>query len=146
MAALSNYLENKLIDWLLRGQSYTPPTAAYFALNTTNNNAANTSGVEVSGGNYSRVSVSASLANWAGTQGAGTTTASTGTSGQTSNNSNITFPTPSAAWGVITGFSVYDAATGGNLLFYGALTTSKTVNNGDPAPDFPSAAFAITFS
>jgi hypothetical protein len=36
---------------------------------------------------------------------------------------------------------VYDASTGGNLLFYGNLTQAKTVNNGDAAPSFPAGTF-----
>ena len=100
-------------------------------------------GTEVSGGSYARVAVTASMANWAGTQSSGSTTASTGTSGTTSNNSTITFPAPTANWGTVTYFAVYDQATGGNLIYWAALTTSKTINNGDAAPSF--AAAALTF-
>jgi hypothetical protein len=34
MAAMTDYLENKLVDWLLRGQSFTPPATLYVALFT----------------------------------------------------------------------------------------------------------------
>lgn len=143
MAALSNYLENEIIDWLMRGQSYSPPADLYIALYTTAPTAAG-GGVEVSGGSYARVAVVSSLADWAGTQGAGTTTASTGTSGTTSNNNNITYPTPTAAWGTVVAFGVMDASTGGNLLFFANLTTAKTINNGDSPPIFQNAQ--LTFS
>lgn len=143
MAAMSDYLENKLIDYMFRGQAYTAPTTIYVGLLTTGTNDANTGQVEVSGGSYARVAVSSSLANWAGTQSAGSTTASSGTSGTTSNNNAIAFPAPTANWGVITSFGMYDAATGGNLLFYGNLSISKTVNNGDAAPTFAAAALSI---
>ena len=142
-AALSNYLQNKYVDWILRAQTYTPPATVHVALATSASSAA-ACGTEVSGGSYSRVAVSSSLANWAGTQGAGTTAASSGTSGTTSNNAAITFPAPTAAWGVVVGFCVFDASTSGNLLFYAPLTTSKTVNSGDAAPSF--AAGALTYS
>ena len=135
MAAKSDYLENKIIDWLLRGQAFTPPATLHFGLLTANANDAGTL-TEVSGGSYARVAVTASLGNFAGTQGAGTTVASSGSSGTTSNNNAITFPGPTANWGTITGMGVWDAPTGGNLLLYTALTTSKTVNNGDAAPSF----------
>jgi hypothetical protein len=102
-----------------------------------------TAGTEVSGGSYARVAIASTLAAWAGTQSAASTTASSGTGGTTSNNGAITFPAPTANWGSVTGFGVYDAPTGGNLLFYAALTVSKTVNNGDAAPSF--AAAALTF-
>lgn len=32
MSSLSNYLENKLADWLLRAQDFTAPATAYVAL------------------------------------------------------------------------------------------------------------------
>lgn len=142
-AALSNYYQNKNIDALLRNQAYTNPTTVYIALSTTSSSASGC-GTEPSGGSYSRVAVTSALANWAGTQGATTTAASSGTSGTTSNNVAITFsPGPTANWGTIVGFCVMDAASGGNLLFYASLTTSKTVNNGDAAPSF--AISALTF-
>jgi hypothetical protein len=143
MAAMSDYLENKIVDWLLRGQTFTPPATIYVALFTTNDNDANSSAVEVSGGSYARVAVTSSLSNWAGTQGSGTTVASSGTSGTTSNNNTITFPAPTANWGTITGVGIFDASTAGNLLFYGALSQSKTVNSGDAAPNFPAAALSV---
>jgi hypothetical protein len=143
MSALSDYLENKIIDWF-RGQAFPAvPSNLHVALFTTNENDANSGAVEVTGGAYARVSVAASMAAWAGTQGAGTTVASTGSSGTTSNNGTITFPVPTANWGSITGMAVFDAPTGGNLLFFAPLTTAKTVNNGDPTPSF--AAGALTF-
>jgi hypothetical protein len=145
MAALSNYLENKLLDAMLRAQTFSMPSTVYVALYTAAPTAAG-GGTEVSGGSYARVAVTSSLTNWAGTQGVGTTAASSGTSGTTSNNAAITFPAPTAAWGSIVAFGVFDAATGGDLLFFGNLTTSKTVNSGDAAPSFPAAALQFSMS
>jgi hypothetical protein len=104
--------------------------------------------VEVSGGSYARVALNASLANWAGTQAAASTTTSTGTNGTTSNNSTITFPTPTAQWvpsgGAVWAMAIYDQLTNGNLLDWAPLTALKTsINNGDPAPTV--AAAALTF-
>lgn len=140
--SLSNYLENKLIDAFLRGQAYTMPTTVYVALATTSGSDA-ACGTEVSGGSYARVAVTSSMANWAGTQSAGSTVASSGTGGTTSNNNVISFPAPTANWGSVVEFCVFDASSAGNLLFRNALTTSKTINNGDAAPSF--AAGALTF-
>jgi hypothetical protein len=153
MAAFTDFAENKIIDWLFRGQAIgitgasaaagTGPTNLYVGLFTTNPTDS-TAGTEVSGNAYARVTVASSLANWAGTQAAASTVASSGNTGTTSNNGTITFPAPTPGnWGVVTGFGIFDAATGGNLLIYGALTTSKTINNGDSAPSF--AAGALTF-
>jgi hypothetical protein len=143
MAAASNYLENNLIDWLLRGQTFMAPTNTYMGLFTAAPSDSG-GGTEVSGGSYARVTIASSLANWAGTQSSGSTTASSGTGGATSNNGAITFPAPTANWGVVTHWGLFDASSAGNLLFHGALTVSKTINNGDAAPAFPAAAFALT--
>lgn len=141
MSAMSDYLENKLIDQLFRGQAYTFPSTLYVGLYTaTPADAAG--GTEVSGNNYSRASVAASLANFAGTQGAGTTTASNGSTGTTSNNASITFPTPSGSWGAVSAFGIFDAASGGNLLFWGALSITKTINQGDTVT-FPAASLSL---
>lgn len=136
--ALSDYLENKLVDHVFRGQTYTAPATVYVALFTT---ACSDSagGTEVSGGAYARPGLATSLANWAGTQSAGSTAASSGTSGTTSNNAAITFATPSAGWGTVTHIGLMDAVSGGNLLVCTALTVSKTINTGD-AVSFPAGA------
>lgn len=139
---LSNYLENKTVDWLFRGQAYSPPATLYFALYTATPSDAG-GGTEVSGGSYARVGVTASLANFAGTQSAGSTTASSGTGGTTSNNGDIIFPTPSANWGTVVAVGILDASSGGNLLAWVPLTVNKTINNGDAAPKFAAGAFTL---
>lgn len=101
-------------------------------------------GTEVSGGSYARVAVSSTLAAWAGTQSSASTTSSTGSGGQTSNNSTLTFPAPTADWGVVTHMGIYDMPTAGNLLYWVALASSKTVNNLDSAPSYPVGALTIT--
>jgi hypothetical protein len=141
---MSDYLENKLIDQLFRAQS-APSTATLYVGLLTAAPSDSGGGTEVSGGSYSRVAVASSLANWAGTQAAGSTAASSGTGGQTSNNGAITFPTPTAGWGTVTHFGIYDASSGGNLLFWGALTIAKTVNQADTVT-FPAASLSITFA
>lgn len=155
MSSATDFFENKFIDWLLRGQALgitgasagagSGPTNTYVALFTANPTDAG-GGTEVTGGSYARVAVASTLANWAGTQGAGTTTASTGTGGQTSNNNTIAFPAPTANWGTVTGYALFDASTGGNMLITSPLVTSKTVNNGDSAPAFPAGALTFTFA
>lgn len=140
--ALTDYAENKIVDALLRGQALGAPTTGYVALFTTCPTDS-TVGTEVSGGSYARVAITSSLANWAGTQSAGSTTASSGSSGTTSNNVAITFQAPTANWGTVTCWGIFDAASGGNLWIYSTLTTNKTINNGDAAPSF--SAGAATF-
>lgn len=143
MAALSNYLENKVQDWILRGQAYTPPATVYFALFTAAPTDAG-GGVECAGGGYLRVARACSLVNFSGTQGVGTTAVSSGTSGTVYNNTDIQFPDPVGAnWGIIVAMGVFDAATEGNLLMYGAVSPNKTVNNGDAAAKFATNAWSF---
>ncbi len=136
MSAMSNYLEEILIDHLLRTNTFSKPAAIYVALYTTVETDA-AGGVEVSGGSYARVAVSQLDANW---------NAPTAGDGLTDNVNDITFPTPTATWGLIVGFAIWDAVTAGNLLIHGALTTSKQVNNGDPAPKFTAGDLDLTFA
>lgn len=141
MAAYTDFMENRLVDWFFRGQAIgitgasaaagTGPSNLFVGLLTALPTDS-TAGTEVAGNAYARVGVASTLANWAGTQGAGTTTASTGNTGTTSNNGVLTFPTPTpAGWGLVVALGLYDALTGGNLLAFTALTTTKTINAGD---------------
>lgn len=134
--------ENSQIDFLLRGQIYTPPATRYIGLDTVACTEAG-AGTEVTGGSYARVGVTSSLANWAGTQSAASTVASSGTSGTTSNNAAITYPAPTANWGQVLSFRVWDTLTGGAAIICQPLTTPKTVNNGDPAPAFNAGALTV---
>lgn len=93
--ALTDYAENKVIDAVLRGQALAAPATFYVRLNTTACSDS-ASGTEVTGGSYARVAVTSGLAAWAGTQSAGSTTASSGTGGTTSNNAVVNFTTPTA--------------------------------------------------
>lgn len=142
MAAFTDFAENKIVDAVFRGQPLGAPATLYVGLFTAAPSDAG-GGVEAVGGSYARVAVVSNLANWAGTQAAASTVASSGTSGTTSNNAKITFPAPTAAWGVVTHFGLFDAATGGNLWVYAALPLPKTINAGDAAPSFEIGA--LTF-
>lgn len=139
--SLTDYAENKVVDALLRGQALGAPATWYIGLDT----GACTEtggGTEVTGNNYARVAVSSSLTAWAGTQSAGSTVASSGTGGTTSNNASINFPTPSAGWGTVLSVRWWDASTAGNAWICVTLTASKTINSGDTV-SFPAAA--LTF-
>jgi hypothetical protein len=148
MASTTYYFQNKLIDQLFRAQAYTFPATLYVSLFTTTPTALGTDGVEVSTANtgYARVAVASSLADWSGTQGANTVVASTGNTGTTNNNIQITFGTPTASWGSVVAQGIWDSATGGNLLLYDTLASPKTINSGDPAPYFAPSELSVTIS
>ncbi len=126
--AASNYLENKLLDHVLRyGSSpFTAPSTVYLALfvNTSGNAATNleagtlTDEVSTSGTAYARQSITFGTA---------------ASSGQISNTAAVTFPTATASFGTITHVAIMDGDTegSGNVLFWGAVTTSKTIDTGD---------------
>jgi hypothetical protein len=151
MAALTNFFENKLVDFLFRGQALglanttaaagTGPTSWWVGLLTALASDGST-GTEVSGGSYARVEIASSLVNWAGTQGETTTAVSSGTTGTTSNNAEIVFPVPTATWGTVLGLALYDSPSSGNMCLYAPLQASKNVGLGDPAPTFPISALS----
>jgi hypothetical protein len=114
MAEFSNYLENAVIDAVLRNTSYTSPTTVYVGLFTTDPTDAG-SGTEVSGGSYARTAV----------------TFSAPSNGVTSNSADVEFPQATASWGSVTHIGLHDAASGGNLLFHTVLDTTKTIDSGD---------------
>lgn len=120
--SFSNYLENKVLGHVFGGASYTAPATLYVALFTSDPGETG-SGTEVSGGSYARQTVTFTV-----------------TGNLASNTAAVEFPTATGSWGTITYAAVYDASTSGNLLAYGALTTSKTIASGDvlriPAGDF----------
>ena len=151
MSAMSNYLENKLVDHIFRGVQFSMPSTLYVGLFPTatppSDSTTGASGNgEIAGNGYGRAVLAPTTANWAATNGAGTTTnPSSGTGGATSNNGVITFPTPSNTWGQVTHFGIFDAQTGGNMLFHGQLSAGgKTVNANDTVT-FPAGQLQITF-
>lgn len=139
--AMTDYLENKLADHLFRTTTYSQPANLYIGL-LTGACSDSSAGTEVTGGSYARVVNNPGNTNWKGTHGT-TTGASSGTGGTVSNAVAITFPAPSANWGSVISFGIYDASTSGNLLVCSSLTVAKTINNGDAAPSF--AIDALTF-
>lgn len=136
--SLSDYGENKLVDALLRGQAIGTPATWYIALFTTTcTDAGPGTEVSTSGTAYARQAVTAALASWAGTQSAGSTVASSGTGGTTSNNSAITWSASTAAWGTVSSVGWMDATSSGNRWICVNLTTPLNVSG---------AGFTVSFA
>jgi hypothetical protein len=142
---LTDYLANKLIDLIWRNQAYTWPSTTYLRLVTTTPTNA-IGGVEVTGGSYARQAVASTLAAWSGTQAAGSTSASSGSSGRISNNADVAFPTPTANWGTVTHAEMLDAVSGGNRLVWAPVTPPRTVNSGSLPPSYSPNTFGITLA
>ncbi len=131
----TNYLELGLLDHLLGGPDYTRPATVYFVLFTSAPSEYGT-GTEVSGGGYARVAVANNNTNFP-------VATSPGGVGTKINATSISFPAAAASWGTVTHFGIYDAASGGNLLIYGTLTSARAVTTGD-TPRFLANAFSLT--
>lgn len=116
MAALSDYSEKLILDYLMTTGSATRPTNWYVALYTAAPSDSG-GGTELSGSGYSRESV--------------TFAAATSGTGTTSNSGAVVFTADGGDWGSVTHMGIHDATSGGNLLWHGALAAAKTVLDGD---------------
>ncbi|OME59488.1 phage tail fiber protein [Paenibacillus odorifer] len=116
--SVSNYLATSLLNQVFRNSAYTRPTTLYVALYTSNPTGADT-GQEVSGGGYVRQVVTF-----------GPPTPVNGK--QTIKNlADLVWPVATADWGLLTHVGIRDAATGGNLLYFGPLDDPRTILRGD---------------
>lgn len=114
MSAMSDYLELKFLDHFTGTASTSAPAAVYLGLSTASMND-DASGTELSGNNYTRKAI----------------TFASAASGSISSNAAVEFNAATASWGTISHWGIWDAATGGNLLYHGAFTTSKAIGSGD---------------
>ena len=111
--SFSNTFETTVLTWAFSTSSATRPTAWHLALYTAAPDDTG-GGTEVSGSAYARQGVTFTI------------------SGNTaSNTSALEFPTATGSYGTVTHVGVFDAASGGNLIAYAALTTSKAIDTGD---------------
>jgi hypothetical protein len=122
MSAASDYLEKKLLDHTLRNTAFSQPAGLFLALFTgvtgLETNAPTLEVALTAGNGYIRKAIAFDAA----TLGAGST----------SNTLTVTFdPCAVANWGTITHIAVMDAVSSGNVLFFGAVTTAKTIEVGD---------------
>ena len=114
MSAMSDYLENEILDHILGTGAYTMPTTVYVGLSTGSFNDDN-SGTELTGNGYARVSISFGAA----------------ASGTASNDAAVEFSAATGSWGTVSHFGLFNASSAGNLLIHGALTASKVIETGD---------------
>jgi len=118
MSSFTDYTENLVLTWLLTTSSATRPTAWYVGLFTAAPSDTG-GGTEVSGNGYARKTT--------GTISVSGTSPTTAT-----NDAAIEFAAASGGnWGTITHAGIFDSLTSGNLLAWAALTTSRTINDGD---------------
>ena len=116
MAALSDHAEKLLLDFLMTTGTATRPTNWYVALYTAAPSDSG-GGTEVSGAGYARQSVAFDAAATPGRI--------------TSNSADVSFTATGGNYGTVTHLGIFDASSSGNLLWHGALTADKTVEDGD---------------
>ena len=116
MAGFSDYLEDAVLDHVFGGSAYTAPATLYVALYTVAPTDTG-GGTEVTGGAYARQTSTFTVS------GTDPTTAT--------NAAAIEYPTATGDYGTVVAVGILDALSGGNLLAYADLTTSKTVSTGD---------------
>jgi len=104
------YLSNNLLNVALCNTPFTPPSTIWVALYTVAPGVGG-GGTEVTGGGYGRQTVIVTTPN----------------NGQVSNVSDVLFPVASATWNTIVAFSLMDTSSGGNVLYFGNLSTPRLV-------------------
>jgi hypothetical protein len=132
MGRLSDADANNMLDVRFGGAATNVPSTYYIALSTTAPTNAGTNVTEPTGGAYARAAVPNNLTNFPAAAGR-----------SKSNGVTVLFPTATADWGTITHFALMDAATGGTMRAWGALTSGQQVSAGATA-DFPAGALVIS--
>ena len=114
MSAMSDYLENEILDHILATGAYTMPSAIYIGLST-GSFGDDASGTELNGNGYTRkvMAFDAAVAGTADNTGA------------------VEFSAATSSWGTVSHFGLFDASSGGNLLIHGAFTAAKLIDTGD---------------
>ena len=131
MSSFTDYTENLARTYLFTTGSATRPTAWYVGLFTAAPSDTG-GGTEVSGSAYARV-VTGTIS------GSGTATTFT-------NAAAIEFAAASGGnWGTIGWAGIFTASTGGTLLAWAPLTTSKAINDGDIFR-IPASSLSITLA
>lgn len=115
MSAMTNYLEDALVDHVLRNTSMSSPSDVYLALFSSDPGESGDTTDELSGSGYSRQSISFDSPS----------------DGATQNGSSISFTNNSGGTWNVEAIGIMDSDTGGEMLFYGTLDSSKTVADGD---------------
>lgn len=114
--SFTNFAESLTLNYILTTNSVTRPTEFHIGLFTAAPGEAG-GGTEVTGGSYVRRPVTFAVSGTAPTLA--------------QNPTAVEWPTATANWGVITHVAVFDASSGGNMIDYAMLDSSKEILNGD---------------
>jgi hypothetical protein len=115
---ITHYFANKILPLLCgKTSSLTSASSIYVGLSTSAPLADGTNVTEPVGNGYARVLLGNTSQEL--TQKMGTVA-----NGHVENDEIIYFPEATGSWGTITHFCIFDSASSGNLLAFGALSTS----------------------
>ena len=123
--AFSSFLSGEVLDHTLKNLAYSAPSGSrWIGLFTTVPNADGDMppGIEVVGGSYARLEVEGIT---------GRTFSVAGLTNTSDNDQDWTFVEATAVWGLIQGLGIFDALSGVNLLYHGALDSPIQVDSGE---------------
>jgi hypothetical protein len=132
----TRYLREAILDAVFRGATMpTFPSSLYLSLHTGDPGDAGANEVSASG--YTRLAIARTTAEWSRSDdGLGLT--------YVANAAAINFPSPSSDWGTVTHIGIWDASTGGNLLWTGALASPVDMNAGSPGLEIPAGQLRLS--
>lgn len=113
MAAMTDYLEDKVLDHVLGTASFTMPATVYIGL-FLDEPGDDASGTEVSGDGYAREVI----------------TFSASADGEASNDAAVNFAA-TGDWGEVTHWALFDAVSSGNMLIHAPFAVSRTILDAD---------------
>jgi hypothetical protein len=128
MGSITDYLEKELLDHVCNA-TWNVPTTVFLGLFTADPTDTGVAGTEVSGGAYSRTTI----------------TFVTAVTRNVTQKGKVTFPQATADWGTVTHYGIHDAVSAGNMLAHGSLNTSKSVVNGN-TPSVATSEVVISYS
>jgi hypothetical protein len=120
-SGFTTYQQQRILNRLFGAVAYTEPATLYLGVSSTTINENGTGATEPTGGAYSRISVSNNTSTWGNL--------SVGVGRQ--NLVPFEWASATAPWGTITYVGVYDALTGGNMLYYSELVVPKNIGADD---------------
>ena len=119
----NTYTENALLNHLFRGQAYTTPGTLYLGVGKSAPNEAGTGFTEPTAPSYARYEITSNTTNW-----------TEPISGSLSNSTAFRFTEAEESWTTaaapLTHWALFDAPTGGNMLFFGSLLKAHEVPAG----------------
>ena len=120
MGSFSDYLENKLMDYVFGNETYTASSTLYLALSEADPLDDGSGVSEPVGNGYARKSIANNLTNWPAA-----------VNGVKANGTIVELTAVGGSWPTVSHFAIFDEITGGNMLIHGALSSAQTLADGE---------------